>query len=436
MVNQASLQFPGIGAFSNPGGLGAQAPRRFDVNSGLNAYNTAYDNTTARINEGKKKKTLSEISQLLESGASEDAMKAAFGGGMAELGYKIQTNIQAQEEQKRAAQTKFATWFSKHGRQVGSDPERLEAFKRAVPQISQMLGVGDGAGFNDLTIEELPAALTQFEMLSNEEFKSPKIVETYDPKTGQPIKGYMKGNEFVPVGGSKAPTRGQRITVGPDGGMTFEQGGSGSYSADPKLKKHFRKAKDAKGVETGEIEPIPGSEIARKWNESEKREKSKRLAAQRDSRILIDYADRTMKLIDDDPKTAAGPIAAVAQWIPGTAAYNAKWMIRTLQAKGAFDKLQEIRDNSKTGGAVGQLSDDERRALSDSMAQLEQSQSYEQLRYNLVQFRARYLDAAYGDIEGVYGYTWAEIEAQMKRTGKTREQILDNIAENVTPRKP
>ena len=84
MVNQASLQFP-MSNFGVSAPYGAGLPQnRFDVSSGLNSFNTAYNNTAARITEGKKKKTLSEISQLLESGASEEAMKAAFGGGLTE----------------------------------------------------------------------------------------------------------------------------------------------------------------------------------------------------------------------------------------------------------------------------------------------------------------------------------------------------------------
>lgn len=33
--------------------------------------------------------------------------------------------------------------------------------------------------------------------------EAPQIVETYDQATGQPVKGYMQGTEFVPVGGPK-----------------------------------------------------------------------------------------------------------------------------------------------------------------------------------------------------------------------------------------
>jgi hypothetical protein len=33
--------------------------------------------------------------------------------------------------------------------------------------------------------------------------EAPQIVETFDPVTGQPVKGYMQGTQFVPVGGPK-----------------------------------------------------------------------------------------------------------------------------------------------------------------------------------------------------------------------------------------
>lgn len=386
--------------------------------------------------EEQKRQTLSEIGSFMANKDLDGAANAAFGAGMNDVGLKIRQYSQKQESAQQASQTKFASWFSQNGRRIGDDPQKLEAFKRAVPMVSQQLGLGDGGKFDQLTMENIDEALVQMEMLvfEREPKKAPEMKEIY--RDGRKQKIQWNGQEWVDIGGTAAPKTGQRV-YDTEGNLIFEQGGSGSaYAADPKLKKDFRRVKDSEGALTGSVEPIPGSATWKKWRDEEKRSKDKRLAAQRDSRILIDYADRTLKLIDDDPNTAAGPIAYAAQWLPGTAAYNAKWMIRTLQAKGAFDKLQEIRDNSKTGGAVGQLSDDERRALSDSMAQLEQSLNYEMLRYNLVQFRARYLDAAYGDIEGVYGYTWVEIEAQMERTGKTREQILDDIAENATPRKP
>lgn len=56
--------------------------------------------------------------------------------------------------------------------------------------------------------------------------KPPTIVETFDPATGQPIKGYMDGLTFVPVGGPKAPSNGLTVTTNPDGTTTVQQGGA------------------------------------------------------------------------------------------------------------------------------------------------------------------------------------------------------------------
>lgn len=56
--------------------------------------------------------------------------------------------------------------------------------------------------------------------------KPPTIVETFDPATGQPIKGYMDGTTFVPVGGTKAASNGLTVTTNPDGTTTVQQGGA------------------------------------------------------------------------------------------------------------------------------------------------------------------------------------------------------------------
>lgn len=52
------------------------------------------------------------------------------------------------------------------------------------------------------------------------------LVEIYDEATGRPQKGYMRGGEFVPVGGQKVATNdGLGITLGPNGEMMISQGG-------------------------------------------------------------------------------------------------------------------------------------------------------------------------------------------------------------------
>ena len=67
----------------------------------------------------------------------------------------------------------------------------------------------------------------------------------------------------------------------------------------------------------------------------------------------------------------------------------------TLRADATFSKLQSIRENSPTGGAVGNMSDNEGRLMGAAQAALNQEQSPEQLKTNV----KRYLDIRKGVID-------------------------------------
>jgi hypothetical protein len=61
--------------------------------------------------------------------------------------------------------------------------------------------------------------------------------------------------------------------------------------------------------------------------------------------------------------------------IPGTAAANAQARLDTLKSQVAFGVLQNMRNNSKSGGALGQVSNIEEKMLQDNLAGLSKSQS-------------------------------------------------------------
>lgn len=69
--------------------------------------------------------------------------------------------------------------------------------------------------------------------------------------------------------------------------------------------------------------------------------------------------------------------------IPGTDAANAQAELETLKSQVGFGVLQNMRNNSKTGGALGQISDKEEKLLQDNLAALSQSQSTEEFQKNL-----------------------------------------------------
>ena len=67
----------------------------------------------------------------------------------------------------------------------------------------------------------------------------------------------------------------------------------------------------------------------------------------------------------------------------GTPAYDLYNTIQTIKANIGFDKLQDMRDNSPTGGALGQVAVAEIQRLEAVLGSLDQSQSEEQFLENL-----------------------------------------------------
>lgn len=90
-----------------------------------------------------------------------------------------------------------------------------------------------------------------------------------------------------------------------------------------------------------------------------------------DARQNVEFIDKALGLIDEaydygplgSSGVAAQSGAAISSNIAGTAAYNLESVLTTLRARIGFDKLQEMRQNSPTGGALGQVSDFENRLL-------------------------------------------------------------------------
>lgn len=69
--------------------------------------------------------------------------------------------------------------------------------------------------------------------------------------------------------------------------------------------------------------------------------------------------------------------------IPGSAAANFDAALDTLKSQVAFSALQAMRDASKTGGALGQVTERELAMLQNNIAALEQKQSPEQFKQSL-----------------------------------------------------
>lgn len=105
--------------------------------------------------------------------------------------------------------------------------------------------------------------------------------------------------------------------------------------------------------------------------------------------------------------------------IPGSAAADAQAKLNTLKSQVAFGVLQDMRNNSKTGGALGAVSDAEGKRLEANLAALENAQSYEQMKESLKKI-IDYTSGAKDRLQGAFN---------LKHQGATpKRRATDNAA--------
>lgn len=118
------------------------------------------------------------------------------------------------------------------------------------------------------------------------------------------------------------------------------------------------------------------------------------------SRYALETANRTISAIDEVlPKIgyATAGVGSMLRHVPGSDAANVSAELSSVASNVAFNALQAMRDASKTGGALGQVSERELDLLSAVMGSIRQDQSPDNLRKNLGLIREsqqRFVDAA------------------------------------------
>jgi hypothetical protein len=119
------------------------------------------------------------------------------------------------------------------------------------------------------------------------------------------------------------------------------------------------------------------------------REDKKIAAAQ----SAVGAADRIIGKVDEALPLVSGlttGFGSITSFIPGTSGANLRSTIETIKANLGFDRLQQMRDASPTGGALGQVAVKELEALQSSVSSLDLNQSPDRIRNNLEQVKTHY----------------------------------------------
>lgn len=170
--------------------------------------------------------------------------------------------------------------------------------------------------------------------------------------------------------------------------FNFEQGGSGEFSAgQAQLVKSFGKPpKDYRWKSDGTAEPIPGGPADIKAGLEGQKAEQRKLAGSTAADNVLDAVLDAKKLTDG---TSAG-VGSVLARIPATDARNLQAKLETVKANLGFDRLQQMRDMSPTGGALGAVAVQELTALQSTVASLDQGQSPAELKKSLDKIEKHY----------------------------------------------
>jgi len=153
---------------------------------------------------------------------------------------------------------------------------------------------------------------------------------------------------------------------------------------------------DGRGVRPVAV-PIAGSGPDRDRREAEESAEAKEKMTRRYADVVLEDIGRVLDAVENDGVLPVTGVGSVLSNVPGTRARDVAATLDTIRANVGFDRLQQMRDASPTGGALGQVTELENRLLQSTLGNLEQSQSEEQFVNNLRRLEKIYLDIIHGE---------------------------------------
>lgn len=136
----------------------------------------------------------------------------------------------------------------------------------------------------------------------------------------------------------------------------------------------------------GSLEAIPGGPTDIKAGEAGAKAEQRKQAAEASANNVLSAVSDAKNLVGVNTAGLGSSLAS----IPGTDARNLSSKLETIKANLGFDRLQQMRDMSPTGGALGAVAVQELTALQSTVASLDQGQSRAELTKSLGKIEKHY----------------------------------------------
>lgn len=283
-------------------------------------------------------------------------------------------------------------------------------------QIGETLAMG-GVEFDIEKYRELarlsPNAAMQYYKMTQPKPTKMEPVTLPDGSIGA-FDPYTQTMHPVGMAGQQVPVRaygGERAIPYPDAGMEFtpDPRATDSYTAPLNVPPEIRNNPKARQQY---LEKIATARAEESINAPLKVQKQ--MAESKKADNVISAINKVENLVSD---YSVG-YGSLLDFIPGTDAKDLSAQLDTIKANIGFDRLQEMRESSPTGGALGQISDKERERLESAIASLDTAQSPELFRENLARVKSIYQEIIHGKKTQL---TQDQIRAELIRRGIINE---------------
>lgn len=188
----------------------------------------------------------------------------------------------------------------------------------------------------------------------------------------------------------------QRLDFDMGGGADVGPGQAGMVRQFGKPPAGYRWKQD------GTLEAIPGGPTDIKAGELGAKAEQRKAAAAGAAENVLSAVSDARKLVGINTAGVGSSLAA----IPGTDARDLQSKLETIKANLGFDRLQQMREQSPTGGALGAVAVQELTALQSTVASLDQGQSRAELKKSLEKIDRHYnnwLKTTQGNAGGASG---------------------------------
>lgn len=230
---------------------------------------------------------------------------------------------------------------------------------------------------------------TQIEAPETRELKQGDriITQQYDPATGK-WSDIADASRFNPKSGVSIDFGGMMGGAPELGKLSTDYG----YVLDPDTGKPVINAETGLPVAA----PVPGSKA---FKELEASQEKKTNAGQKETStadLVTEDIRRAKDIINKSPNLTTGFLGPIVSKWGGTPAADLDSLLDTVGANISFDYLNTMRQNSPTGGALGNVTERELDLLRATEGNLRQSQSADQLLFNLDRLEKQFNKVIHG----------------------------------------